>query len=1235
MTWNAWTLVVSSAAALFFAASAEAADYTVTTTSDDADVLVGDGLCVTRLGRCSLRAALEEIGASTGQGNRVLFAIPGPGVHQIAPLSPLPLIARKTAIDGLSQGGPAYRGLPLIEIDGTNAGAYASGLQLIEESHAKGLAVGNFGLHGVILFQSTVTHSLIGTDATGTLARPNRDSAVLAQTGARIGIASPVAVDAFGAGQNLISGNRRDGIEVVGRDVQIVNNWIGLGIDGVTPMGNGRHGVRVAAGYSLLIENVTIGTPLLPNRIGYNAAHGVYIITNLATDAQKVSIRGNQITGNGQQAIVLGADPFVPNDPNDADVGPNGLLNRPYLHTATINTATCRLTLEGVIGAGHWLDVYLADDNVPEQPLTAGALAWLGAFKEGSAEDSLAGTGPYGAVVGTGTAALFRVEVPLSLMGQGIVATATDALGNTSTFSNHYVLGALLVDTDGDGIADSVECEIGSDPLNPDSDGDGLSDGEEWGDGVWPLDTDGDGVPNLLDPDDDGDGIPTVVEIAAVGALVDLDGDGRPAWLDTDSDGDGIPDGVEAARPEGLDIDEDGQPNWNDVDSDGDGLCDSPRVRSSDCSGGEDLDADGTVDPGETSPWRADSDGDGFCDGAVTIAACVAQDNCPLVANPGQENARGTGPGDACFCDEGACAPDVRVCWADLDGDGFTGTHVVVPTAASCDSLTLGGYAASSVDDGDCDDTNAAIYPSAIERCDGIDNNCDGRVDTFDPQLWTMAPALSGALSTVFYADDDQDGCGMAGTARYACAATDLGVSTNTLDLNDTDGICCGNGVRDAGEVCDGGDVGDGNCPTGMAGSPLCENNLMNASGDGTCRFATPPAGCFSLRICYADLDGDGFRGTRRSIVATDSCSDYRAGPLNLVLSETSDDDCNDDPSDRCALVSFPGAPDVCDGCDNDCTSGTPDGFTETWFGDACTPSGPTDACDTYGQICDGTSAPICGVLQRGERQWYFRDADEDGCGLASDSLELCRDAAAPAGYVSNAQDLDDTDGICCGNAVVEGDEECDGQSTLCADLGLESDNAVSCSSSCLWDVAVCDLTTCGDGVVDSGEGETCDPADPEGPGDCRSGCTYCGDGVVQLSAGETCELVDDYCRATTCTYCGDGIAQVYDGEECEPSAKESKVCAYGETSCTYCSRACAIVEGEVTGYCGDGVVQSANGEVCDGDASCGDDCQRIDREDTGGCACSSTKTAPVSWAIACLAGLLLLSLRRRTTQVG
>ena len=50
----------------------------------------------------------------------IAFAIPGAGVHTIAPLNSggLPVISQPVTIDGWSQGGAYYSGPPLIEIDG-------------------------------------------------------------------------------------------------------------------------------------------------------------------------------------------------------------------------------------------------------------------------------------------------------------------------------------------------------------------------------------------------------------------------------------------------------------------------------------------------------------------------------------------------------------------------------------------------------------------------------------------------------------------------------------------------------------------------------------------------------------------------------------------------------------------------------------------------------------------------------------------------------------------------------------------------------------------------------------------------------------------------------------------------------------------------------------------------------------------------------------------------------------
>ncbi len=97
-------------------------------------------------------------------------------------------------------------------------------------------------------------------------------------------------------------------------------------------------------------------------------------------------------------------------------------------------------------------------------------------------------------------------------------------------------------DTDGDGIDDRTEAELGTDPANPDTDGDGLTDGFEDDFGFDPLvpgeqdlDPDGDGMTNLeenvfgsspLEADADGDGLDDPAERAAATNPFDRDTDG-------------------------------------------------------------------------------------------------------------------------------------------------------------------------------------------------------------------------------------------------------------------------------------------------------------------------------------------------------------------------------------------------------------------------------------------------------------------------------------------------------------------------------------------------------------------------------------------------------------------------------------------------------------------------------------------------------------------------------------
>ena len=102
-------------------------------------------------------------------------------------------------------------------------------------------------------------------------------------------------------------------------------------------------------------------------------------------------------------------------------------------------------------------------------------------------------------------------------------------------------------DTDGDGLSDGAEVQLGLDPLDPDSDGDGASDGAEWSAGTDPHhaggDADGD---HLSDADEVQDGTDPHSADSDGDFLTDeqeqLHGTNP---LDSDSDDDGYLDGHE------------------------------------------------------------------------------------------------------------------------------------------------------------------------------------------------------------------------------------------------------------------------------------------------------------------------------------------------------------------------------------------------------------------------------------------------------------------------------------------------------------------------------------------------------------------------------------------------------------------------------------------------------------------------------------------------------------------
>ena len=112
-------------------------------------------------------------------------------------------------------------------------------------------------------------------------------------------------------------------------------------------------------------------------------------------------------------------------------------------------------------------------------------------------------------------------------------------------------------------------------------------------------------------------------------------------------------------------------------------------------------------------------------------------------------------------------------------------------------------------------------------------------------------------------------------------------------------------------------------------------------------------------------------------------------------------------------------------------------------------------------------------------------------------------------------------------------------------DIGEECDDAAMPSASCR---ANCTIPRCGDGILDTLSGETCDEGTVSATATCRANCTapVCGDGV--LDVGEECDKGDimpcDTCRADcTIPLCGDGILDTLSGETCDEGLIASANC--------------------------------------------------------------------------------------------
>ncbi|MCP4388217.1 MAG: DUF4347 domain-containing protein, partial [Gammaproteobacteria bacterium] len=596
-----------------------------------------------------------------------------------------------------------------------------------------GIAVSRSGTDNNLIYGN-----YIGTDSTGLVAVANARHGIVIYDDAQ-----GTQIGGTGTGEgNVISGNTNQGVLINGNGQTtsgnvLVANYIGVGSDGTTALGNGSAGVQIDNSAS---DN-TIGSAVAGdgNLIANNTGAGIEVQSDAGTGN---SFLGNLIYDNTGIGIDLANDGVTANDANDADTGANNLQNFPVITAAA--TAGSQIEISGTLDTDGLNQDYRIEFFATGTPDGSG---------HGEAERYLG----YATVTtdGSGDATFNEIIIASVTAGEYITATATvdnggGSYSDTSEFAQNVAATTATNDRPlfGSGTPNFAAATIGTSADNPlmvataDVDGDGDLDvlSASWNDDkiAWyendgnqnftahTITTAANGASAVTTADVDGDGDMDVLSASGI--------DDKIAWYENDGSENFTAHTITATATDARSV------AVADVDGDGDldvlsASEDDDKIAWYENDGNENFTAHTitTAADAARSVTTADVDGDGDVD---VLSASNNDDKIAWYENDGNENftahtitvgadgARSVttadvdGDGDLDVLS--ASWQDLTVAWYENDGSENFTAHSITTSASGAGSVS-----AADVDgDGDIDVLSSAWNDNEIAwyENDGSEN---------------------------------------------------------------------------------------------------------------------------------------------------------------------------------------------------------------------------------------------------------------------------------------------------------------------------------------------------------------------------------------------------------------------------------------------------------------------------------------------------------------------------------